>query len=215
MYEKMTAKTDTTPYKGHTGLYAAGLLLSILLLVTSAFIASKGTITGWEYPWFKKVNDLPASWQVAMSAITLMGSQWMVLIIVVGSFFARFYRLAWRLTLSVFIGLGLGILLKQLVNRARPGELFTDIQVRVFEAGMGFPSLHTTIATIVALTLLPYLPRKWRLIVPTMIVAVGVSRIYLGAHVPLDVIGGMALGTAIIATLRVLPQPLRVLMRID
>jgi membrane-associated phospholipid phosphatase len=80
---------------------------------------------------------------------------------------------------------------------------------------MGFPSWHAAAITVIMLTLLPYLRGKWRLAVPLLIAAVCISRLYLGVHIPLDIVGGVALGTAIVASIRILPQHIRVLLRID
>jgi membrane-associated phospholipid phosphatase len=210
----MAAKTDTAIYKGHTRLYVVGFATSLILLLASASIALGGA-PGWEHTISKAINGLPDGWSKVMEWITLLGSPWIAVVAVVGSFFARFYRLAWRLALSIFGGYAAAFVVKHVVGRERPFELFSDIHARVQETGMGFPSGHTTIATIVMLTFLPYLSMKWRIIVPIVIAAVGFSRIYLGVHLPLDVVGGVALGTAIVASIRILPQSLRVFLRID
>jgi len=44
------------------------------------------------------------------------------------------------------------------------------------------------------LTLIGYLPRRYRWVVPSAIIGVAISRIYLGVHAPLDIIGGFAIG---------------------
>ena len=210
----MKAKTDTTPYKGHVKMYVIGFIAALLVLGASSALALHG-ISGWEYSLGRAINHMPDSLSGLMQAVTFLGSQWMAAIAVAGAFFARFYRLAWRLSLSIFGGYAAAFIVKHVVGRERPFEVFNDIHARVAESGMGFPSGHTTIATIITLTLLPYMLPKWRIVLPVVILLVGFSRIYLGVHAPLDVVGGVALGTVVVAAVRILPQPLRVFLRID
>ena len=210
----MKAKTDTTPYKGHIKIYITGFVGALLVLAGSSALALSG-IAGWEHSLGRTINGMPDSLSGFMQAVTFLGSQWMAVIVVAGAFFASFYRLALRLSLSIFAGYASVFIVKHVVGRERPFQLFTDIHARVAESGMGFPSGHTTIATIITLTLLPYVLPKWRILLPLVILLVGFSRIYLGVHAPLDIVSGIALGTAVVAAIRILPQPLRVFLRID
>lgn len=211
----MAAKTDTTPYKGHVALYLTGLIAAVLVFIAATVLAGKGTATGWEYSWFMTINEWPERWYYPMVIITALGSGWMAAASIVVAFFARFYRLAWRLALSIMTAVVIVAAAKHFVDRERPEGLFDSLHERAVELGMGFPSWHATAITVIMLTLLPYLHGKWRLLVPLLIVAVSLSRLYLGVHIPLDIIGGMALGTAIVASIRILPQHIRVLLRID
>lgn len=89
---------------------------------------------------------------------------------------------------------------KLLVDRPRPAVLLSDVQSReLFVSGLGYPSGHTALATAMSLTLLPYLPRRWRWLPLAWIPLVGLSRIYLGVHAPLDVLGGFAIGLFVVA----------------
>jgi membrane-associated phospholipid phosphatase len=211
----MAAKHDTTPYKGHVGLYRAGFIGALAVFVTTTMLALNGTATGWESTWFHKVNGWADHLETPMLVITALGSIWMVAATVVVAFFAQFYRLAWRLALSAMLAFGVVTIAKHVIDRARPDGLFAVVNERITEIGMGFPSGHATATTIIMLSLLPYLRGVWRWAVPVLISLVALSRLYLGVHVPLDVIGGVALGTIIVAGIRILPQHLRVLLRID
>lgn len=211
----MKAKTDTAPYKGHYGLYVAAFVIALAVFGAGAVLAHTHRPTGWEVTLFRSVNDWPDKWSRTMELITVLGTTWMALASVVVAFFARFYRLAWRLALTICGAYGVAFLAKHFIGRDRPIHLLTDVHARAAESGMGFPSGHATVITVITLTLLPYLPRKWQWVPPIFVVLVCLSRLYLGVHFPLDVIGGIALGTAAVAFVRILPQPLRVLLRID
>lgn len=211
----MAAKTDTTPYKGHVALYLTGFIAAVIIFSIATILAVKGTATGWEYSWFMTINGWSERWYYPMLTVTALGSVWMAAATIVVAFFAQFYRLAWRLALSILIAFGIVTLAKHLIGRPRPEGLFEGVHERAIELGMGFPSGHAAAITVIMLSLLPYLRGKWRLIVPMLIAAVALSRLYLGVHIPLDVIGGIALGTTIVASVRILPQHLRVLLRID
>jgi membrane-associated phospholipid phosphatase len=62
----------------------------------------------------------------------------------------------------------------------------------------------------------PYLPKMWRWIVPVAgIGAVAWSRMYLGLHAPLDIVGGFAIGMGVVAFIRVLPSKVSHFLRLN
>jgi glycosyltransferase 2 family protein len=60
--------------------------------------------------------------------------------------------------------------------------------------GAGYVSGHTAVAFALATVVAPLVPRGWRWAPFALAAVVGLSRIYFGAHLPLDVIGGAGLG---------------------
>lgn len=112
----------------------------------------------------------------------------------------RFYWLA-AVVSSVFGGMLLNKLLKYAFHRPRP--LFTDPILNL--TSYSFPSGHTMAATVLFGVLAAYFfttTEEWRRRVVIicaasfLILAVGFSRIYLGAHYLSDVLGAMAEGIA-------------------
>jgi len=127
--------------------------------------------------------------------VTTMGVG--LLIIFVG-WFRTNARLAYA-GMGVFVMLGIGSLLKLLLKRDRP---LTEYVNNMMFTSFSFPSGHT-VGSTVAYGLLAYLawhmvPGPWNMIVAglliVLIVMVGISRVYLGAHFPSDVVAGWLLG---------------------
>jgi undecaprenyl-diphosphatase len=86
---------------------------------------------------------------------------------------------------------------KDVIERPRPASVLRgDVTVRAEADGFGFPSGHTTMAFALAAVLHPLLPGRWRW-VPWGLAAVGVARMYVGVHFPMDVLGGAALGIVV------------------
>src|SRR5205085_6603657 len=67
--------------------------------------------------------------------------------------------------------------------------------------GLGYLSGHAGVAVALGAAALPRLGPAARVLTLTAIPAVGLSRVYVGAHLPLDIAGGAALGLAIDAAL--------------
>jgi undecaprenyl-diphosphatase len=51
----------------------------------------------------------------------------------------------------------------------------------------------------------PYLPGRWKIVPWLVVVMVMITRVYVGAHNPLDVICGAGLGLAIAGAINLIP----------
>lgn len=94
---------------------------------------------------------------------------------------------------------------KHFVERGRPSGLLDDVVVRGAEPhGLGFVSGHIAVVTALAVVAWPWLPRWGRWVVAVAVAVVFLTRMYVGAHLPLDMVGGAALGLAVGVTARLL-----------
>ena len=95
----------------------------------------------------------------------------------------------------------------------RPVALLPGTRGRGRDAtGLGYLSGHAAVAVALGATALPRLGPAGRALTLTAIPLVGLTRVYVGAHLPLDIAGGAALGLAVdaaqaLVTSRVRTQP--------
>jgi undecaprenyl-diphosphatase len=124
------------------------------------------------------------------------------------------------LVFLVFIGLTLAItdpfssrLLKEWVGRIRPCQVLEEVRLLTdCNTSYSFPSSHAVNIFAAAF----FLAQMFRRLAPLIFViaaVVGYSRIYIGIHYPLDVIGGAAIGLLIAWPMRRLKD--RVLVRLN
>lgn len=86
-------------------------------------------------------------------------------------------------------------LVKPFVGRGRPEHHLCDVEVRGHaQSGLGYPSGHAAVSLAVALAATHGRPRAERLAALGTAATTGWARMYVGAHLPLDVAGGFALG---------------------
>lgn len=79
------------------------------------------------------------------------------------------------------------------INEPRPFVTFNFEPLADNNPNASFPSRHATIMAIIAFAY-TYFKSKWGIFFLIMMILVGVSRIYVGVHYPLDVLGGFITG---------------------
>jgi membrane-associated phospholipid phosphatase len=147
---------------------------------------------GWLYP---------PMWVVQLSGV--IGT--LPLLAIPAALFRRF-----RLAAALLAATGLKVLLegvaKSFVQRGRPAETVSDVILRGKAAahGLSFPSGHAMVIFAIATLVVPYFQGRWKVLPWALAAAVCLSRVYLGAHFPLDVMAGAGLGVFIGAALNVL-----------
>ncbi len=124
---------------------------------------------------------------------------------------ASWRRAAVAAGLSAGLGLAVGKVISQLVDRARP-FVADPGGVHLFSshvADAGFPSDHATAAFAIAVAIV-LRKRKWGIVALVAAAVLSVGRVAIGVHYPSDVLGGAALGTAAALVLWVAPVRARV-----
>jgi membrane-associated phospholipid phosphatase len=178
------------------------LLGGLAVFAVCAVIVADGRVGPIERAIFQAVNGLPDWLYGPMLAFQYLGVLAMPLVVGVGALAFRRWRLAGALVLVVPLKLALERVAKLLVERERPGTTVADAILRgVPSAGLSFTSGHAIITFAIAGLLVLVLPRRWGIVAFVLASLNAVARVYLGAHNPLDVVGGAAIGLAIAAAL--------------
>lgn len=213
----MVARSDTVLYiESHRKWYVVALFLAIATFLLAAFEVHARGITGWEQRIILDLNDHSNRWRTpAVVLSNIGGSVWTAVISVLLSYLLKLYRLCWRLTASFFAAVILVYIVKHVVSQPEIFHHITGLHIRIAVSRMAFPSGTMTVATVIALSLLPYLSKFWRVTLPIWVLVIGICRLYLGAQTPYDLIGGISLGITLVSAIRLMPQSVRVLLRLD
>lgn len=187
--------------------WADGALLAAgaVLLVLAALPVDRARVGAAETAVFRVVNDATVLPFWVVWPLMQLGN---LLVVPAAAVLAAVLR-RWRLAAAVLLA-GVGTYLsakvvKDLVVRGRPDGLLADVVVRGAEAhGRGFVSGHAAVAVTLVAVAWPWLGTRGRLVCAALALTVCLARVHVGAHLPLDVVGGMGLGLAIAGGVRLL-----------
>jgi membrane-associated phospholipid phosphatase len=173
------------------GAGAAGLL-------ATAMVAHRDRVGPCEAAAFRAVNGLPDSLYPPAWAVMQLGTLGAAPAAAATAWLAGDRELAGRLLASGTVAWALSKAVKRIVRRPRPASLVPGTRRRGREAaGLGYLSGHVGVAVSLGAAAFPRLGRAGRALTISAVPVVGLTRIYVGAHLPLDVAGGAALGVVI------------------
>ncbi len=174
-------------------------LAGAAVLAACGIVVSNGEVGPAELSFFHAVNGLPNLLSPVMRGSQLLG------VLAAGPVAAAVAALLrrWRLAAAALLVTAAKLLGERVVwhvvQRSRPGTTISDAIVRgdTPAVGASFVSGHVVLLSGLAWVVTPYLRGRWRVVPWLVVLLVAFARMYLGAHAPLDVVGGVGLGVAI------------------
>ena len=189
------AETTRRRHARHVAEIAVGA--GLLGLGTLLLEDARDRVPRWEQDLFASINDLPEFLKPVLLVEMQLGSFWAIPVASLGMLAWRKPRGALTAAVAGFAAWMLAKVVKNQVERGRPFELLAGVHVRESGiTGLGFVSGHTAVSFALATAITPWLKGKWRLLPLALASCVGFARIYVGAHLPLDVLGGAGVGIA-------------------
>lgn len=165
------------------------------LVGASLAAARRPEIAAREEGIFRAANGVTDGVRIPVRTLMQAGTFGTVPAVAAVAWIAGNRRLARSLALGGTAAWLLAKAVKPVGGRARPAGVLRDVTLREHIAGdLGWPSGHTAVATTLAAILAPELPEAATLPLVALVGAVGFGRMYVGAHLPHDVVGGAGLG---------------------
>jgi membrane-associated phospholipid phosphatase len=173
------------------------LALGVLGTAATASVVRRDRVGPREVLAFRAVNELPDPWYRPLWVVMQAGALGAVPATAAVARAAGRPGLSGRLLLGGGSAWLLAKAVKHFVQRPRPVVLLPQTHCRGPEAvGLGYVSGHAAVVAALSSAALPALRGPVRGLVLVLGPVVGLARLYVGAHLPLDVVGGAALGLA-------------------
>jgi len=185
-------------YVRHPGDVLRVVLGALILLATMTAI-HQDRIGVRETNLFRLINDLalPGWTRWPVWGVMQLGVIGAVPLVAVLALATRRIRLAAYAALAGGTIYLVAKLVKEFVQRGRPQTLLDNVYIfDVPDRGLGYVSGHSAVAVALATVASPFLGRRARRVAWVLAALVCVARIYVGSHLPFDVLGGAALGWA-------------------
>jgi undecaprenyl-diphosphatase len=174
------------------------LALGLAGLALSGLSVKRDRVGHTEEEVFRAINHLPDSLYAPVWLVMQGGNLGAAPAAAAVAYATGRRSLAWRLLIGGSTTWVVAKVVKRGYRRPRPNALLAWTRSRgPEESGLGYVSGHAGMAITLGLKAYPHLGLAGRLAVLVAVPVIGLSRIYVGAHLPLDVLGGAALGMAI------------------
>jgi glycosyltransferase 2 family protein len=169
-------------------------LASPVAFVLLARTAARGVVSDGEERFFRSINTLSPVLRRPAWLVMQAGSLAAVPVTAT-AVFRRDRRAALALAIDGTAVWALCKLVKRVIKRGRPADHLDDVViVGKVQRGRGFPSGHAAVATTLTTIGARMLSKPASQVVWVAPVLVGAARQFVGAHLPIDVAGGVALG---------------------
>jgi uncharacterized membrane protein YbhN (UPF0104 family)/membrane-associated phospholipid phosphatase len=169
----------------------------ILALLAGMWAQTQSTVN---VNLFRTLNDLSGNMVGLAKAVYALGSIWAVLAVGLVLLGLRQVRVAWHGVLAGAGAWGIALLVNEILGTHAIGGL--GVHVRIGD-GPVYPVANVAAITALAFGIAPYIVRPFRRILALVIVLVSLAAMYLGAGFPSDVLGGLFVGFAVAALVRV------------
>jgi membrane-associated phospholipid phosphatase len=136
-------------------------------------------------------------WDIVFQLVTITGEEPFYILIAAIIFWCVNKKFGYKLGFALLTSTIINTALKDAMNVPRPIGTPGIRSLRVKTAGgQSFPSGHTQGATTLWISTIIQVRKRWMFVIGSLaIILVGCSRLYLGVHWPIDVIGGILIGT--------------------
>jgi undecaprenyl-diphosphatase len=186
----------------------AGLVIGVADVTVTGIAARSRTLHPVELRTFRSVNDLSGGLLPPVFIVMQAGSLGAVFASGAIAYLAGRRRLAATMTVAGVSVWAACKVVKRGVGRGRPSAHLERVVVRgPAERGLGFPSGHSAVAVTLAGVAAADAPGWLRPVLWGVAGTVAAARLYVGAHLPLDVVGGAGIGLVAVSVVRLLPSP--------